>query len=124
MGEWQTFNTPPRTTPVDLWLVPPRKFPKGHEWKAKYSSGGHRQTDCLYDKTNDSWIKDGKWVVGRNFYNEDGDSCFDPADKSDEATIATHWMMPPSSPIDAHDDLCSIHDAGACGCGALAMRSA
>ena len=83
-------------TPIDLWIIPPRKWPNGFEWKQKYVKAC-RYTDCVYDTLNDSWIRQGKWVTGRTFY-KDGDQYFDPTDKSEEAFIATHWMLPPGPP--------------------------
>lgn len=91
--KWRPIESVPKLERhlVDLWV----DGPVGRTKK----SYGRRVTDCQYDKQYDSWIDpDGDWVTGRYFYDEGGERCFDPADKSDGAAVATHWMPRPIPP--------------------------
>ena len=114
MSEWRPINEWRGQTPVDLWIIPPSRQPAGLEWKAKYQQR-RRVTDCTPDARNKAWMQSGNWVTGRQFYDAEGDLAFDPSDTSEEAFRATHWMQV-DPPYDAHDNLCSIHDAGICNC--------
>ncbi len=94
MSGWQPIETAPKPSKseaweylVDIWIYRPKH------------KTGYRIPDARYDINNDAWIdQDGKWVTGRHFRDEEGDNCFDPSDKGDEAKIATHWRPRPDPP--------------------------
>ena len=90
--EWLNIETAPRDgTEIDLWI-------EGQVGRTG-DSMGRRATNCHYSPVNDTWIdSSGEWVTGLYFYDDEGERCFDPTNKSAKAARATHWMPCPEPP--------------------------
>ena len=94
MGDWLPINTAPREPykRLDLWVIPGRHFSQKHRAKP------HRVADAYASGNGKYWEKDGKYVEGRRFYDDEGEQCFEPDDRGPDATVATHWMAIPGGP--------------------------
>jgi Protein of unknown function (DUF551) len=86
MMDWQPIETADNKPyqPVDLWV----RWPNGNSY---------RIADAYRSGNGKYWLKDGKYIEGRRFY-DDGDQCFDRDDKGPEATVVTHWRPLPEAP--------------------------
>ena len=94
MTDWRPISTAPREPymKIDLWVVPGRPLHGMDRAKP------HRVADAYASGPGKYWEKDGKYVEGRRFYDDEGEQCFDPDDRGPDATVVTHWSPLPEAP--------------------------
>lgn len=87
MSEWKPIETVPKDgNSVDLWI---HRLPKTIK-------DGWRVADANF--TGKYWTKNGKYLTGRHFYDDEGDECYDPDLADEGSTIISHWMPLPEPP--------------------------
>lgn len=88
---WRGIESAPDTVEcVDLWVVP-------GPWYGAKAAPPRRVANAR--RSGRDWVThNGDYIEGRRFRDEQGREFFDPNDRSSEATVATHWMPPPSPP--------------------------
>lgn len=93
-SSWQPIATAPRIPdkPIDLWVVLNKRC-------ARDAIKPHREADARSSGSGKYWItKDGKYIEGRWYYDDEGDECFDLDHRGSDATVVTHWMPLPEPP--------------------------
>ena len=81
----------------DAWVVPPeiREGPYCNK-----VAQPHRITDAGFSPSGHILDRNGQFIEGKWFYDEEGDRCVDPDDKSDRAFRVTHFRSIPAPPKD------------------------